>query len=76
MIKEWVLFFVLQLLKIALLTKNTINTMTISILKHSSPEFQFSVSGSGFSVFFPDPGKYNSLYRDPVSLYWDPGQHS
>jgi hypothetical protein len=45
-----VLFFVLQLLKIVLLTENDINTLNFCILKCYSPEFQFSVSGSEFSV--------------------------
>lgn len=68
MLKEMVLFFVLQLLEIVLLIGNTIKMLNTSILYRHSPEFQFSVSGSGFSVLVPAPGKFNSLYRASGSL--------
>lgn len=68
MLKEQLLFFVLQLLKIVLLTKTTISTLNFSILKHYSSEVQFSVSGSGFSVLIPASDKFNFLYRASDSL--------
>lgn len=68
MLKEKVLFFVLQLLEIVLLTGNTFKTLIISTLNRYSFEFQFSVSGFGFSVLVPDPGTFNFLYRASGSL--------
>ncbi len=68
MLKEQVLFFVLQLLEIVLLTGNEVKTLNISTLWYYSPVFQFSVSGPGFSVLVPAPDKFNSLYRASASL--------
>lgn len=68
MLKEMVLFFVLQLLEIVLVIRKYLNIMNISTLERNLPEFQFSVSGSGFSVLVPTPGKFNSLYRASASL--------
>lgn len=61
MIKEQVLFFVLQLLEIVLVIHKYINIMNISTLERRLSEFQFSVSGSGFSVLVPAPANFNSL---------------
>ena len=68
MLKEMVLFFVLQLLEIVLVIRKYLNILNISTLARHLPEFQFSVSGSGFSVLVPTPGKFNSLYRASASL--------
>lgn len=68
MLKEMVLFFVLQLLEIVLVIHKCLNILNISILERKLPEFQFSVSGFGFSVLVPAPGKFNSLYRASSSL--------
>jgi hypothetical protein len=68
MLKQMLLFFVLQLLEIVLVIRKYLNTMNISTLERHLPEFQFSVSGSGFSVLVPAPGKFNSLYRASGSL--------
>ena len=67
-LKEQVLFFVLQLLEIVPSADRIIKTLNINLLKHISPEFQFSVSSVGFSVLVPAPGKFNSLYRASSSL--------
>ncbi len=68
MLKEMVLFFVLQLLEIVLLAYNEFKVLIINKLKRNLPGFQFSVSGSGFSVLVQAPGKFNSLYRVSNSL--------
>lgn len=68
MLKEQVLFFVLQLLEIVLVTRTQLNVQNISMLERYLPGFQFSVSGSGFSVLVPAPDKFNSLYRASGSL--------
>lgn len=68
MLKEMMVFFVLQLLEIVLLIGNTGKTLNISILNHYSPVFQFSVSGPGFSVFAPESANFNSPYRASGSL--------
>ncbi|TAD86933.1 MAG: hypothetical protein EAY75_06900 [Bacteroidetes bacterium] len=68
MLKQMLLFFVLQLLEIVLVIRKYLNTLNISTLGQNVPEFQFSVSGSGFSVLVPAPGKFNSLYRASGSL--------
>jgi hypothetical protein len=67
-LKQRVLFFVLQILKIVLLTQNTFKTQIISLLNRFLSVFQFSVLVSGFSVLVPVPGKLNSLYRASDSL--------
>ncbi|MCO6497198.1 MAG: hypothetical protein J5I50_06000 [Chitinophagaceae bacterium] len=67
-LKEEVLFFVLQLLEIVLLFEYTIKTLNINILIGHLSDFQFSVSDSGFSVFIPASGKFNSLYPASDSL--------
>lgn len=68
MLKEQVLFFVLQLLEIVLVIHRQLNVLNINMLERYLPEFQFSVSGSGFSVLVSAPGKFNSLYRTTDSL--------
>ena len=68
MLKQMLLFFVLQLLEIVLVICKYLNMLNISTLERHLPEFQFSVSGSGFSVLVPAPGKFNSLYRASGSL--------
>lgn len=68
MLKEQVLFFVLQLLEKVLGIHRQLNVLNINMLERYLPEFQFSVSGSGFSVLVPEPGKFNSLYRASGSL--------
>lgn len=67
-LKEMMLFFVLQLLEIVLLIHDYIKPLIINILKHCLPEFQFSVFGFGFSVLVPASGNFNSLYRATDSL--------
>lgn len=68
MMKGMVLFFVLQLQEIVLAMHKHLKILKINTLEHYLPEFQFSVSGSGFSVLVPEPGKFNSLYRASGSL--------
>ena len=68
MLKEMMLFFVLQLQEIVLAIQKHLNVLNINMLERFLPEFQFSVSGSGFSVLVPAPGKFNSLYRASDSL--------
>lgn len=68
MLKQMVLFFVLQLQEIVILTCNEFKVLNISLLIHYLLEFQFSVFGSGFSILVPVPEKFNSLYSDPDSL--------
>ena len=68
MLKQMLLFFVLQLLEIVLAIRKYLNIMNISILARKLPEFQFSVSGSGFFVLVPAPDKFNSLYSALDSL--------
>lgn len=68
MLKEIALFFVLQLQEIVLLAYSAFNTLNINTLKRNTPEFQFSVSSSGFSVLVPAFGNFNSQYRSSDSL--------
>jgi hypothetical protein len=68
MLKEMVLFFVLQLQEIVLLIHDYLKSLTINTLNSCLPVFQFSVFGFGFSVLVPAPGKFNSLYRASSSL--------
>lgn len=68
MLKQILLFFVLLLLEILLVIRKYLNMLNISILERYLTEFQFSVSGSGFSVLVQAPGKFNSLYRVSGSL--------
>ncbi len=68
MLRQTVLFFVLQLLEIVLAIHKCLNMLNINILERYLPNFQFSVSGSVFSVLVPAPGKFNSLYRASGSL--------
>lgn len=68
MLEARVLFFVLQLLRIVLGMHKHLNMLNINTLESYLPEFQFSVSGSGFSVLVPEPVNFNSLYRAPDSL--------
>jgi hypothetical protein len=67
-LKQMMLFFVLQLLEIVLLMHNYFNMLKFNMLERCLPEFQFSVSSSGFSVLVPAQGKFNSLYRESDSL--------
>ena len=67
-LKKMMLFFVLQLQEIVLAIHKHLNVVIINILERYLPEFQFSVSGSGFSVLVPAPDKFNSLYRASDSL--------
>ncbi len=66
--KEMMLFFVLQIQEIMQLVRKFYKTMNDNLLKHYLIVFQFSVSGSIFSVFNPEPGEFNSLYRESGSL--------
>lgn len=68
MLKEMKLFFVLQLQEIVMLTHICYKLLNYRVLKYCWTDFQFSVSGSGFSVLVPAPGKFNSLYRASGSL--------
>jgi hypothetical protein len=68
MLKQMMLFFVSQLLEIVLLIHNYSMPLNFNTFERHLPEFQFSVSGSGFSVLVPAPGKFNSLYRASGSL--------
>jgi hypothetical protein len=68
MLKEMVLFFVLQLLEIVLLIHYYLKSLTINTLNNFLPVFQFSVFGFGFSVLVPVSGNFNSLYRATDSL--------
>lgn len=61
MLKEMILFFVLQLLGIVLVIYKCLNILNINKLEHYLPDFQFS-------VLVPAPGKFNSLYRASGSL--------
>lgn len=67
-LREKALFFVFQLLKIVLFTKNAFIILKINILYVLSPKFQFSVSESRFSVLISDMNQLNSLYRTSSSL--------
>ncbi|HCR54735.1 MAG TPA: hypothetical protein DIW27_09980 [Cytophagales bacterium] len=67
MLKAMVLFFVLQLLEIVLAMHKHLNILNINTLVRYLPGFQFSVSGSVFSVLIPASGKFNSLYPSPES---------
>lgn len=68
MLKEMMVFFVLQLLEIVLLGHKIHKVLNIIILKRNSSNFQFSVSGYGFSVLAPVSGNFNSLYGTSDSL--------
>lgn len=68
MLKEMLLFFVLQLLEIVLAMHKHLNVLNINTLERYLPEFQFSVSGFGFSVLVSTPANFNSLYRASDSL--------
>ncbi len=67
-LKEMLLFFVLQQLEIVLVIRKYLNMLNISILERHLPEFQFSVSGSGFFVLALESANFNSLYRVSGSL--------
>jgi hypothetical protein len=68
MLKQMLLFFVLQLLEIVLVIRKHLYMLSNSTLERHLPEFQFSVSGFGFFVLVSAPGKFNSLYRASSSL--------
>lgn len=61
MLKEIMVFFVLQLKEIVLLIHNYFMTLIFNTFERHLPEFQFS-------VLVPTPGKFNSLYRASGSL--------
>jgi hypothetical protein len=68
MLKETVLFFVLQLLEIVLPAPELLILLNNRLLGCYSAGFQFSVLGSGFFVLAPEPAIFNSLYRVSDSL--------
>ena len=68
MLKEMMLFFVLQLQKIMKLKHICYNYLNYRVLKYYWTNFQFSVSGSRFFVLVPESAKFNSLYRASGSL--------
>jgi len=68
MLKEMMVFFVLQLLEIVEIVNKNHKSLYISVLKTYSTRIQFSVSGSGFSVLLPKPANSNSLYQALNSL--------
>jgi hypothetical protein len=67
-LKEMLLFFVLQIQEIEFVFKIAEKALKYSNLQFLVLEFQFSVSGSGFSVLVPAPDKFNSLYSALDSL--------
>ncbi len=68
MLKEMVLFFVLQLLEIVPLIHDYLKSLIINALNNCLLVFQFSVFGFGFSALVPASGNFNSLYRATDSL--------
>lgn len=68
MLKEMMVFFVLQLLEIVEIVNKNHKSLNISVLETYSTRIQFSVSGSGFSVLLPKPANSNSLYQALNSL--------
>lgn len=68
MLKQMVRFFVLQLLEIVLVIRKCLKILNINMLERYLLEFQLSVSGSGFSVLVPAPGKFHPFYRASGSL--------
>jgi len=68
MLKEMMVFFVLQLLEIVEIVNKNRKALINSVLKTYSTRIQFSVSGSGFSVLLPKPANSNSLYQALNSL--------
>ena len=67
-LKEMLLFFVLQIQEIEFVFKIAEKALKYSNLQFLVLEIQFSVSGSGFSVLVPAPDKFNSLYSALDSL--------
>ena len=68
MLKEMMLFFVLQLQEIVMLTYIFCKCLNYNVLKCYWTKFQFSVSGSGFFVLALESANFNSLYRASGSL--------
>jgi hypothetical protein len=68
MLKEMVLFFVLQLLKIMMLVSELCMSLYDRLLERNTADFQFSVFDYGFSVLAPVPANFNSLYQASDSL--------
>lgn len=68
MLKEMMLFFVLQLQEIVTLAHIFYKCLNCKVLKCCWTNFQFSVSGSGFFVLAPESANFNSLYRASGSL--------
>jgi len=67
-LKEMVLFFVLQIQEMKYVFKKMQKMLKYKYIRVYEIEFQFSVSGSGFSVLVSAPGNFNSLYSAPDSL--------
>jgi hypothetical protein len=70
MLKEMVLFFVLQLLKTMMLVPKLCILLFNRLLGYNTAGFQFSVFGSGFSVLVPVLKNFNSLYQALNSPYF------
>ncbi|WP_298143010.1 hypothetical protein [Flavobacterium sp.] len=68
MLKQMLLFFVLQIQEIEFVFKIAEKALKYSNLQFLVLEIQFFVSGSGFSVLVPAPDKFNSLYSALDSL--------
>ncbi len=68
MLKEMLLFYVLQLQMMVTLMHSHHKCVKYSITTSSLTEFQFFVSGSGFSVLAREPEYFNSLYWASGSL--------
>ena len=68
MLKEMMVFFVLQLLEIVEIVNKNHKALIISVLKTYSTRTQFSVSYCGFSVLLQKPANSNSLYQALNSL--------
>jgi len=68
MLKEMMVFFVLQLLEIVEIVNKNRKALINSVLLIFSTRIQFSAPGSGFSVLLPKPAKSNSLHQALNSL--------
>lgn len=68
LLKEIMVFFVLQLLEIVSLVYKQFKCLIYIYLIRRLVNFQFSVSGSGFSVLSQSPAHFNSLYPASDSL--------
>jgi hypothetical protein len=68
LLKEIVVFFVLKLLEIVSPAYKHFKYLIYGYLTCRPVDFQFSVSGSGFSVLAQLPAHFNSLYPASDSL--------